>query len=202
VRVYPHRDVEAVMRTISLGELRPSDALLTYLLMFHGLRNDEVLLVTGHGLADSGQLWEFGVHPPRPRLSAGGSHPARRVDMVPIPTARYPWLGHYVDEYLHQRARAVKHPDNPFLFVGESWRQGDGTMHRALARDAVARVTERACGYAMRPSLLRLSMAAHLASLSDHTIIEHLGWCTSRAVQIAFGPREIVTGLEPRRAIA
>lgn len=193
VRVCERRDFEKLVAAIGTGDLPPREALVLYLLVFHALRNREIVGSRALGFQSRGSDSSFAIELPTPLWSVGHQRVFRDSRLVHLPTGRNPWLREIVDAVVTERSAILKRPDNPYLLVSESWRQADRPMHKAMVSDLVARATRAACGFEMTPTLVRQSTGTYLADASDHTICGALGWSPERAVELAYATREIIT---------
>jgi site-specific recombinase XerC len=191
VRVCERAAFEKLITAMGAGVLPPREALVLYLLVFHALRNHEVVGATAIGFRTHGSLATFDIELPAPVLSVGRRHVARgRV--LHLPTGRHAWLHGVVMNVVAERAALLKRPDNLHLLVSASWRQGGHPMDSHVVNRLVARATRAVLGTAMTPTLVRQSAGAYLADRSDHTICCAMGWSPGRAVDLAYATREVV----------
>jgi len=192
VRVCDRAAFEKLVTALGGGVLPPREALAMYLLIFHALENREIVEATGIGFRTHGSFATFDLELPAPILSVGRRHVGRRGQVLHLPTGRYPWLHDIVAGVAEERAALLKQPDNHYLLVSESWRQGRRPMEPHLVNRLVAHATKIVCGVAMTPSLVRQSAGAYLADVSDHSICCAMGWSPRRAVDLAYATREVV----------
>lgn len=192
VRICERVAFEKLIAAIGAGILPPREALVLYLLVFHALRNHELVEATAIGFRTHGSFATFDIGLPAPILSVGQRHIGRRSQVLHLPTGRYPWLHDIVTSVTAERAALLKRPDNPYLLVSKSWRQANRPMHPHVVDRLVARATRTVLGTAMTPTLVRQSAGAYMADLSDHTICCAMGWSPARAVDLAYGTREVV----------
>jgi hypothetical protein len=193
VRVCNHQDFRALVFAIVQGQISSEPALLLYLVMFHAFRNFELSRVRPVGFV--GEQFHLTVEPipdvgDRPR-SAGRPSPT-----IVIPTARYQWLRRIVDDALDARAKRIKDVSNPYLFVSGSWRNTRRPMNAVNFARTIRLVTERVCGRAISPTLLRVTAATLAADAGDVTVCRYLGWAAPYSLKFAYNPREIVAHMK------
>jgi integrase len=193
VRVCSHEDIESLIKAVIGGALSRRDALILYFLIFHGLRNWEIVEAQGIGFLGKGDAEVFGIRLPHPVISIGQRQLRRIEPNLSLPTGRYEWLKTTVTDILEERASILKHVDNPYLFVSDSWRQNTHPMLGQVVNRAVERSTKLVLGRVLVPSIIRQGAGAYFADNNDHTYCSSLmGWSPKRAIQIAYNPREIV----------
>jgi len=197
VRVCERGTFEKLIAALGTGALEPRSALVLYLLVFHALRNHEIVGADAIGFREHGTLETFDVELPPPVVSVGRRHVARGDRVLHLPSGRYPWLREVLVAVANQRAATLKLPDNRRLFVSESWRQSHRPMDPHVVNRLVARATKAVCGIEMTPALVRQSAGAFFADASDHTICGAMGWSPARAVALGYATREIVAACLP-----
>jgi site-specific recombinase XerD len=192
VRICEEEMVDRLIAALPGEALRPREALIVYLLIFNALRNFEIVQMQPLGFTGRGRAETFDVRLPDP-VERAVNRRARQERIVRLPVGRYDWLRRIVVDVMEDRAGLLKRPDNPYLLVSESWRQGTRPMHGHVVVRVVRRATEQVCGMSMPPRLLRPTAGAYFADISDHTICCAMGWSPDRAVELAYATREIVT---------
>ena len=192
VRVCETGTFEKLIAALGDNQLPARDAMILYLLIFHGLRNYEVVRAIGVGFRGRGNNATFAIELPELVASAGHSRPSRRDLIVQLPTGRHPWLHNIVIQMTEERAHILKDPDTPYLLVSPSWRRGTEPQDPHVVSYAVDRISRSVCGIALTPRLVRQTAAAYFADQSDHTVCSAMGWGTARAVDLAYATREVV----------
>lgn len=196
VRVCSKQAFESLVAALGNGTLQPREGLIIYLIVFHALRNYEIVESIALGFRIQGPHKTFDIELPPPIISAGSYKNHRYDRIIRLPVGRYPWLNILVQSIVEDRARIIKQKKNKYLFVSESWRQGTRPMESHCVTDYVGRASERICGCRIAPSLLRQSAAAYFADISDHTLCCAMGYSAKSAVRFAYATREVVDLVE------
>lgn len=192
VRVCSKQAFESLVAALGNGTLQPREGLIIYLIVFHALRNYEIVESIALGFRIQGPRKTFDIELPFPTISAGSYKNYRHDRIIRLPIGRYPWLNSLVQSIVEERAQIIKQKKNKYLFVSESWRQGSRPMEPHCVIQHVARASERVCGYRITPALLRQSAAAYLADISDHTLCRAMGYSAESAIRFAYATREVV----------
>jgi len=186
VRVCGLPEFTALTKALPTKAVSAEVALMLYLIMFQGFRNIEV----AHARAVGFRGGQFRVRVDAPTGYASSVRGRARFELD-LPTDRLPWLRTIVTGVLDSRARRLKLPENAYLFVSGSWRCGTAPIHPTLVGEIVLDATMNVCGHAMTPTLLRVTGGTLVADRGDHTTCAHLGWSMGRALDLAYGVREV-----------
>jgi len=200
IQHYPQEVVEKLCTYILDPNADPVEALVLYLIIFHGLSVWELQRAEIPTLLP---LQETIPHPtldemyyvivPRKKPSKGDHTPGRPSPRLDFASVAEPWLKPLLKRFEHQRIHILQNTKNRYLLVSPG-----GTRRRntpvgtvfiwTLVRQASLRVLGTACN----PNTLRKTAGVLFADAAGGAILRWMGWQVSQAFAYAWAPREVI----------
>ena len=197
IRHYDTDVVRQLCASISDPAADPRDALILYLILFHGLSVWELChaqiptvamlegAITGLALAEA-----YYVIVPRPAPSRGDRAPGRPSTRLDLPEAARPWLAPLLERYDRQRADHLRQRRNDYLFATPL--RHNIPISRSWINSIVTQATQRILGGACNPNTLRKTCALQFSERGGGAILCELGWDSMQAFVYMWAPRIVV----------
>ena len=198
IRHYASDVIRPLCAYISDPTANPREALLLYLILFHGMSAWElchaqipiVANLAGGALTGIPLVEAYYVIVPRPAPSRGNRAPGRPSTRLEFPSAARPWLASLLERYERYRADQLQQRRNDYLFVTPL--RHNIPISRSWINSLVAQATQRILGGACNPNTLRKTCALQLAERGGGAILCELGWNPMQAFVYMWAARVVV----------
>jgi hypothetical protein len=200
IQHYPQEVVEKLCTYILDPDADPVEALVLYLIIFHGLSVWELqhaeiptLLPLSETIPHPTLDEMYYVIVPRPKPSKGNHMPGRPSLRLDFAGAAEPWLKPLLRRFEQQRIHILQNPKNRYLLVSPGGtRRRNTPVGKVYIWTLVRQASLRVLGTACNPNTLRKTAGIIFADAAGGAILRWMGWQAGQAFAYAWASREVI----------
>lgn len=194
---YPTEVIKLLCAYIFSSGADPTEALILYLILFHGLSGDELrraLIPTKvmNDLNASMLSDEYCLHVPARPTSCNNHSSGRPKQRIDFPPEFVEWLRPLLERFEIQRQQNLSSSSNQYLLVAPNRKKHNVPVSRNFVRLVVRRTSLQVLGAVCLPRILRMTSAVMTVQRGGAGCLRLMSWSAQQAFVYSWAPRKIV----------
>lgn len=194
---YPIEVIKPLCIYIFSSNADPTEALILYLILFHGLSGDELrraLIPTKVGNDTNVPMLsdEYFLHVPARPTSCNNHSFGRSKQRINFPLEFVEWLRPLLERFEIQRQQGLSSSSNQYLLVAPNRKKHNVPVSRNFVRLVVRRTSLRLLGAVCLPRILRMTSAVMTVQRGGAGCLMLMSWSGQRAFVYSWAQRKIV----------